>query len=434
MKRLGKIVALSTAVLSVFALGACGNSSSADANGKQQIVIWGGVPAENGINDVIKGFEKQNKNVTVKYVRYTNDATGNAKLDTALMAGEKIDVFFSYSPSSVYNRSHSGIAAELPQFDKDGILDQVSKDNLKIDGKTYTVPTAAEPTGIVYNKTALKKLGITIPDNWTWDDLKEIAKKATHEENGKTVYGLAGDWHDEQTQVLGGDAEYSEDGNSPDFTNPGWKIKQYYYDMLYKDKSAYPFSQVMARKLYRGEYQLLLTGDALMGFYQPWMSRTLSDTEQFPRDFQLGFAPLPKAEIPGVESKDYNGQADNFMQINSKSEHQDTAWKLIKYFMTDGAKDYLKAGKINMLDGVATDDDVVEQLLGADAEKTYDTEQFKKNILSVRNFYVPTKFKARESVSTMENEEEQSYYLKSKTFDQYIDSMTKRFAAELKKQ
>ena len=288
MNKVTKVTAAIAACAGMFAFTACG-SSSAETGGDVELNIWGGVQADQGFNKVIEGFEEANPGIKVNYTRFTNDPTGNTKLDTALIADDSIDMFFTYTPADFAKRAGSGIPLDLSEVDED---DKVEDANIKYDGKYYGIPTSNESYNIVYNKTAFEKLGITIPANWTWDEFMEIARKATHEENGKTVYGLAGVWHNIERQIYGGDAEYTKDGESPNFSDKGWTIKQKYYDMLFKDKSAYPFTQIMAKKIYNYESQLLLTGDALMAFYSPWMSRSaLNNAEQYPRDFKMGFAP-----------------------------------------------------------------------------------------------------------------------------------------------
>ncbi|MUH60128.1 ABC transporter substrate-binding protein [Bifidobacterium canis] len=293
MRKSTKFISAVVALASTLAFTACGSTGASD--GPVELSIWGGVQADQGFNKVIEGFEKKNPNVKVKYTRFTNDPTGNAKLDTALMADDSIDMFFTYTPADFERRAKSGIPLDLSTVDSSGLVDKVKDFNLAYEGKYYGIPTSMESFSIVYNKDKLDEMGITIPDDWTWDDFMEIAKKATHEENGKTVYGLAGVWHNIEKQIYGGDAEYTKDG-APNFSDKGWTIKKNYYDMVYKQKSAYPFSQVMARKIFNYESQLLLTGDALMAFYSPWMSRSaLNNVEQYPRNFKLAFAPLPKS-------------------------------------------------------------------------------------------------------------------------------------------
>lgn len=435
MNKVTKVTAAIAACAGMFAFTACG-SSSAETGGDVELNIWGGVQADQGFNKVIEGFEEANPGIKVNYTRFTNDPTGNTKLDTALIADDSIDMFFTYSPVDFAKRAGSGIPLDLSEVDEDGLLDKVEDANIKYDGKYYGIPTSNESYNIVYNKTAFEKLGITIPANWTWDEFMEIARKATHEENGKTVYGLAGVWHNIERQIYGGDAEYTKDGESPNFSDKGWIIKQKYYDMLFKDKSAYPFTQIMAKKIYNYESQLLLTGDALMAFYSPWMSRSaLNNAEQYPRDFKMGFAPLPKIDIPGVDSGEYNAEANNWLQISSKSKHTKEAYKFIKYVLTDGAEDYTKMGKLPMLDGQVSDEAIVNAVLSDYADKLYDVDEFKKVVVDVdSNYIITSKFKARASLGTIETEGEQSYYLQSKDYDQYIDGMTESFNAALAKE
>lgn len=69
-------------------------------------------------------------------------------------------------------------------------------------GKQYGMYDGTpSPYGIFYNKTLVKKLGLEDPyelqqkGEWTWDKMREIAKKATRDTNGdgKTdVFGIAG--------------------------------------------------------------------------------------------------------------------------------------------------------------------------------------------------------------------------------------------------
>ena len=192
----------------------------------------------------------------------------------------------------------------------------------------------------------------------------------------------------------------------------------------------------MAKKIYNYESQLLLTGDALMAFYSPWMSRSaLNNAEQYPRDFKMGFAPLPKIDIPGVDSGEYNAEANNWLQISSKSKHTKEAYKFIKYVLTDGAEDYTKMGKLPMLDGQVSDEAIVNAVLSDQADKLYDVDEFKKVVVDVdSNYIITSKFKARASLGTIETEGEQSYYLQSKDYDQYIDGMTESFNAALAKE
>ncbi len=62
-------------------------------------------------------------------------------------------------------------------------------------GKTYAVPWTDIPMWIAVNKDLLSKYGMEMPSkDWTYDDLLEMAKKATNKDaNDWGMFGLAGD-------------------------------------------------------------------------------------------------------------------------------------------------------------------------------------------------------------------------------------------------
>src|SRR5215210_4916298 len=84
---------------------------------------------------------------------------------------------------------------EAPQFGSDGSLvdltEQAQSDSayaiddiiesvrngLSADGKLYASPFYAESSFLMYRKDLLKKAGVTMPDQPTWDEVAEIAKK-----------------------------------------------------------------------------------------------------------------------------------------------------------------------------------------------------------------------------------------------------------------
>ncbi|MDE7047082.1 MAG: hypothetical protein K2P25_03765, partial [Lachnospiraceae bacterium] len=76
------------------------------------LTVWGGLPYEDGVGEILEGFMEKYPNVKVEYTRFTNDEAGNTKLDTALLTGEQIDVYFTYSTDNVANRVAGGMAAD----------------------------------------------------------------------------------------------------------------------------------------------------------------------------------------------------------------------------------------------------------------------------------------------------------------------------------
>ena len=58
------------------------------------------------------------------------------------------------------------------------------------DGKHYAIPKDIDTIGLWYNKTYFDEAGLDYPDeSWTWETLREAAKKLTREDG--SVYGYA---------------------------------------------------------------------------------------------------------------------------------------------------------------------------------------------------------------------------------------------------
>lgn len=69
----------------------------------------------------------------------------------------------------------------------DDLLPSV-REGLSVDGKQYALPFYAESQMTFYRKDLLEAAGVTMPEQPTWDDLREIASKIHDPANG--VYGI----------------------------------------------------------------------------------------------------------------------------------------------------------------------------------------------------------------------------------------------------
>ena len=100
MKKVKRVLGLLVCIIlliSVFTGKINKKASAAGAKKKPvKLVFWGAIPPESGPQKLIEDYKLIEPDVTVEYVRYLNNDQGNIKLDTALMAGEEIDIFTSY--------------------------------------------------------------------------------------------------------------------------------------------------------------------------------------------------------------------------------------------------------------------------------------------------------------------------------------------------
>ena len=67
----------------------------------------------NGTDAMIAEFNKLYPNVTVNFEVYKNDVDGNVGLDTAIMAGDQVDVFLSFGVSNTAKRWQNGLLMDL---------------------------------------------------------------------------------------------------------------------------------------------------------------------------------------------------------------------------------------------------------------------------------------------------------------------------------
>ena len=128
---------------------------------------------------VIDVWNKEHPETQIEYVRYVNDDEGNLKLDTAIMTGQDVDLFVNYTISHTAKRVASGAAADLSSFTDYNIDEKMGPDaeGWKIDGKYYGVPTTKSTYFVALNKEALDAANLPVPKDWTWDEMREYAKK-----------------------------------------------------------------------------------------------------------------------------------------------------------------------------------------------------------------------------------------------------------------
>lgn len=391
-----------------------------------KIVIWGGVPEENGPDKLIEEFNKSQEDIIAEYVRFVNDETGNTKLDTALLSGEQIDVYFTYGLPLLIKRIEGGMAEDLGNFDADSFI----KENIGEEGvfkykdSYYSIPTVREPTYIMLNKSLLDAAGVEVPTEWTIDEYREIAKKLVGETDGKKRYATQGGL-DVARMILGNNYWYKDGAQESNFDDPAFAYSyQTNYDMMFEDASMFPYSEVLARKMEVYSQDLFLNQEIVMMSSAPWHLRYVNDIEEYPHDWITTFAPLPVPE----KGKDYfnTGVLGNYIMMNSKSENKEEAWKLMEYWITEGSIYMIPGGKMPTWNA-ADPDDIIKGLLGEEPETLYDVEAFKRVVLDPDiKFSLDSEVAAAPEIEQIIKEEEDKLYLQEQTVEETLNNIKKR--------
>lgn len=384
--RLNRRKLVGSAVAGVASMAVVGRPSSTFAapalrlqGGDVTLEVWGGVPAENGPQDLIDAFMEANPSIKVNYTRYVNDDTGNIQLDTALQGGTPIDVYFTYAVPRLGQRIGAGAAADLtPYVTADADLNAWVTETDGIftyEDKYYSLPTTKEPNFIFINKDKLDAAGASVPESgWTIEEFQELAKTLTAD-------GAFGAYAppDVARMKLGPDYWFKEGAKESNFDDPAFREDMQLHRDMIDAGTAFPWTDVLAQNLRAYAQTPFLTEQTILWMNSSYSLRFISDKEQYPHEFVTSFAPIP---VPADTTDPWNGGGiNNWIQVKEGTENPDAAWQFTRFWLVDGAKYMLKAGKIPAFPG--TDEDaIVEGILGPDRDTLYDVEMYRKVVFA----------------------------------------------------
>lgn len=145
------------------------------------------------IDKAIERFEKEHKNVKIHYYSGILKEDYSEWFSKQVLLGETPDVFMILSND--FNQFASlGILKNLDEFIYNDLTFQKDDyfNTALLSGEyndiQYALPYETVPTLMFVNKTLLEKEGIEIPDNeWTWNDLYDICKKAAKDIDGDAI-------------------------------------------------------------------------------------------------------------------------------------------------------------------------------------------------------------------------------------------------------
>ena len=202
------------------------------------------------INELIKKFEAQNPDITVKQENFPYDAYSQ-KVASSVPAGQGPDVvnmYYGWLPQYV----DAGYLQPLPEKDfPTAMIDNSFAPMVKIsktNGKYYALPTAVRTLALFYNKDLFKQAGIAQPPH-TWAELIADAQKivkGTPPRYTTLGFGIQPDGQDYHVlrEVLVrqfGGQPYSKDGKTVTYDSAaGVKAMTFYTDLMTKYKLGVP--------------------------------------------------------------------------------------------------------------------------------------------------------------------------------------------------
>jgi multiple sugar transport system substrate-binding protein len=281
-----------------------------------------------------KGFREQ---FTKKYPWITVEWLHKGTLDSVkylqkrIAAGDPVDVFWDFTSHEAIRGNY---AEDLtPWIEKDKEFQEYKflagiNEPFKVDGKQYGLSRGNDAFVIYYNKDLLKEYGLEAPTkDWTWEDLKEMAKKATNPAAGHYGIGGANIWFEygAPSYVLsnghsGANRLLNEDHSKMLATPEVLDDLQWMLDWIVKDEIMLNPKRMKEKGI---EGDLWATGNALFNLH---VSPAIGGYKQKLK-FDWDIAPFPKGSV-SQSSISFN----NPMFIAKASKHKEAAWLFMKWW------------------------------------------------------------------------------------------------------
>ncbi len=374
-----KILCIFLALSMVFALSACSNTANNagdvellegyDPNAAVTLKI--GSPEGNLITpqEIIDNFDAAFPNITLELDTspWTEFQT---KLKTQLAAKDPSHVFIT---DSGYNASLGGKGAVMNLkglIDKDLNVEDYNSalfSATDAGGHVWGVPHAMNSIAMLYNKKLFDEAGLAYPtDDWTFEDLNEMARKLTKDENGDgqpEVYGYSASYNITEGWLpyvlASGGQPLDETRKVSQFDTPevieGFKRLYQPIEEGISPTQQWVSAQTGGRNLsfVKGQIAIMLAQS----------SNVTAINQNKEAGFEYDAAPMPI----GWDGNRYSVYVPNQWGIYSGASEQvkGAAWEFLKYYLSEEAQDltakYRLAGfpirkssldKIEKMDGV----------------------------------------------------------------------------------
>ncbi|MCM3702805.1 ABC transporter substrate-binding protein [Paenibacillus macerans] len=419
-------------ILSVTACGSkSGNNTSAENGaaagqeaGKEKIKFYtfkASKPDE-PIYQAVQAYNESQDKVEVEYVSLVQNSDSTdfmKKLDILIGSGEVVDVFMTGNEEELLERASRGVVEPLNSFfEQDGVKpeDEYNK-VIKLDDSVYGLLASSTQWLTVFNREHLEKAGLKLPEmGWTWDDFRDYAKKMTMDGHYGTYFHPWGEYANIIAYTERPNPQLGADLN-PIFDDPSFK---YFFElrraMEKEDKSVEPYADVLASNYH--VLQQFFAGNASMLAVPSYVVRAGLKLEKFPHDFQMVYAPVPRA----VDSKEIGmtNISGGGLAIGAKSKHKQAAYDFIKWIANESYKYTHEIPAYKGVDGAALINEFFKE-----NENLIDTESLSKTLFDPRN-KVPETFSVPygSELKTIVENSFSSYMLDNRSFDEVKAEMT----------
>lgn len=407
------------------------------------VQFWIPFKGSQGMDAMIAEFNEIYPNVEVVLNVYNNNSDGNASVNTSILAGE-VDVLASFGLSNTQKRWDAGMFYDLTDLCEEygiDLVEQWGTDVYRYDDTTYTFPCGGLSYYVSINLDAWEAAGLgELPTEWTWDEFFAAAEKMTEYNDDGSVKVYGGSDYQTQiywtycyAQVAGKNPYYNEDGTATVFDSEFYKnALQREYDAEVVNKICYPKSVYRADNL---QTQQIFLQDQLANMaIAPNMIRFVVDRENYGTDWRIGFAPWPVEEkgqtnyMSGVAVYSHAG-----MCIEEGDEDFDACWAWLRWYSTYGVKYLAAAGHQPNWKGTESGS-ALTLLFGSEEEaaKYIDVDSFKRVVgVSTNPSFVETCTTAYSKINSLLCEYSMYVLNDQMTVEEALNTVAEKANAEI---
>lgn len=186
-------------VIALGSMAGCGSSKEEEkTDGKEEIsgeiryAFWD-TAQQPYFEKCIEKFNEQYPDVKVTLEPSSWDEYWT-KLEAGATGGSIADVFWMNGPN-IMKYADGDVLMDISDRIKEDNVDtgkypEALVELYNVDGKQYAIPKDFDTIGVWYNKKIFDEAGVPYPtDDWTWDDMADIAKQLTRSDG--SVYGIS---------------------------------------------------------------------------------------------------------------------------------------------------------------------------------------------------------------------------------------------------
>jgi multiple sugar transport system substrate-binding protein len=253
-------------------------------------------------------------------------------LEAAATGGSLPDTFWMHTNNVYYYESNDQLM-DLTDYIKNSDISlddypQGLNEIYSLNGKQYAIPKDYDTIGLWYNKTMFDEAGVPYPDDtWTWDDLKEAAKKLTKSDGSQ--YGFLAALHNQEGYY---NFVYQNGGTivTPDrksgYDDPKTvAAMEYYFDFVREG-----ISPAITNDAERAE--VFQNGLVAMALFGSWNLSGFAANEFVAQNCDVAVLPMSN---DGGKASIFNGLG-NCIAVNTK--HPDESWKWIEYLSNEAGQ------------------------------------------------------------------------------------------------